>query len=54
MIWQATILILALINGKYWLEKFNRNLAFGITLLWALTGVFFGLIQYKKWALTNN
>ena len=54
MIWQAAILILALINGKYWLEKFNRNLTFGITLLWALTGVFFGLIQYKKWALTNN
>ncbi|HEU4470178.1 MAG TPA: hypothetical protein VFR58_03770 [Flavisolibacter sp.] len=46
IIWQAAILILALINGKYWLNRFDRDLIFGTTIIWALAGVYFGLLQY--------
>lgn len=48
IVWQAVILALALLNGKYWLNKFNRDLVFGGTIIWALTGVFFGLLQYNN------
>lgn len=46
VIWQAVILTLALVNSKYWLNKFNRDLVFGATIIWALVGIFFGLLQY--------
>jgi hypothetical protein len=48
IIWQALILVFALMNSKYWLQKFNTNLIFGITILWALIGIFFGLTQYDN------
>lgn len=46
IIWQAVILTFALLNGKYWLKKFNLDLVFGATIIWALVGIFFGLLQY--------
>lgn len=47
ILWQSVILILALVNGKYWLKKFDRNVIYGLTLIWALSGVFFGLLRYS-------
>jgi len=48
LVWQGLILVLALANSKYWLRKFQFSIPYGLTLLWALTGVFFGLIQYDN------
>jgi hypothetical protein len=48
MAWQALILLLALVHGKYWLRKFRTNTVFGLTLVWALAGILFGLMQYDN------
>lgn len=45
--WQSLILIFALINGKYWLKKFNNNITYGATILWALVGILIGLMQFE-------
>jgi hypothetical protein len=48
ILWQSFILILALVNSKYWLSKFQNNIAYGGTILWALVGVLTGLIHYDN------
>ena len=48
IIWQSFILIGALINSVYWLKKFDRNLIYGLTIIWAFTGVLIGLMAYDQ------
>ncbi|NJO86579.1 MAG: hypothetical protein HC821_00345 [Lewinella sp.] len=42
---QATLLILALLNGIYGISKTNGNLFLAATILWAFIGIFVGLKQ---------
>jgi hypothetical protein len=42
---QSALLILALINGIYGINKTNGNYFLSATILWAFVGVFFGLRQ---------
>lgn len=48
ILWQSLLLIFALMNSKYWLKKFNYNIVYGGTILWALFGVLIGLMQFDN------
>ena len=48
ILWQSIILVIALINGKYWLGIFKQNVIYGLTIIWALVGVFSGLLQHSN------
>lgn len=47
IIWQSVILVCALSNSIFWIRKFEGNLIYAGTILWAFIGVFFGLRMYS-------
>lgn len=46
--WQSIILVGALFNSLYFIYKFQRNIVYLCTILWAFTGVFIGLLANKN------
>jgi hypothetical protein len=46
MIWQALILLGALANSVFWLNKFEGSVPYALTIVWALVGVYVGLLRF--------
>lgn len=50
MIWQALILLSALANAIFWLNKFDGSVPYALTIIWALVGVYMGLLRFEDTA----